>query len=71
VVGYKKEYFFYLASKFGVHIKVNLQYATRNNSYTLWLVRDRLDNTYVCSSDDYFEKNPFKHYVYEAYYAMQ
>lgn len=71
VVGYKKEYFFYLASKFGVHIKVNPQYATRNNSYTLWLVRDRLDNTYVCSSDDYFEKNPFEHYVYEAYYATQ
>ena len=47
VVGYKKEYFFYLASKFGVRIKVNPQYATRNNSYTLWLVRDRLDNTYV------------------------
>ena len=32
VVGYKKEYFFYLASKFGVHIKVNPQYATRNNN---------------------------------------
>ena len=71
VVGYKKEYFFYLASKFGVRIKVNPHYATRNNSYTLWLVRDRLDNTYVCSSDDYFEKNPFEHYVYEAYYATQ
>ncbi len=71
VVGYKKEYFFYLASKFGVRIKVNPQYATRNNNYTLWLVRDRLDNTYVCSSDDYFEKNPFEHYVYEAYYATQ
>ena len=71
VVGYKKEYFFYLASKFGVRIKVNPQYATRNNSYTLWLVRDRLDNTYVCSSDDYFEENPFEHYVYEAYYATQ
>ena len=71
VAGYKKEYFFYLASKFGVRIKVNPQYATRNNSYTLWLVRDRLDNTYVCSSDDYFEENPFEHYVYEAYYATQ
>ncbi|MCI1667487.1 MAG: phosphotransferase [Olsenella sp.] len=71
VVGHKKEYFFYLASKFGVHIKVNPQYATRNNNYTLWLVRDRLDNTYVCSSDDYFEENPFEHYVYEAYYATQ
>lgn len=69
VVGYKKEYFFYLAAKYGVHLVVNDEYATRNNSWTLWLVRDRLRNTYICSSDDYFETNPFERYVYHAYYA--
>ncbi len=69
VVGYKKEYFFYLAAKYGVHLVVNDLYAQRNNSWTLWLVRDQLKNTYVCSSDDYFEKNPFERYVYRAYYA--
>ena len=31
VVGYKKEYFFYLESKFGVSIVVNDDYASRNN----------------------------------------
>ena len=69
VVGYKKEYFFYLADKYGVDIVVNREYATRNNNGSLWLVKDRLDNTYVCSSDDYFTTNPFEPYVYKAYYS--
>ena len=69
VVGYKKEYFFYLAAKYGVRIVVNDLYAERNNSWTLYLVRDKLSNTYVCSSDDYFTTNPFDRYVFKSYYA--
>lgn len=69
VVGYKKEYFFYLAKKFGVKIVVNNEFASRNNNGTLWAVRDRLRNTYICSSDDYFTVNPFESFVYAAYYA--
>ncbi|QPL05835.1 MULTISPECIES: phosphotransferase [Actinomyces] len=71
VVGYKKEYFFYLIEKYGVDIVVNREYASRNNNGSLWLVRDRLANTYVCSSDDYFTTNPFEPYVYQAYYSAQ
>lgn len=71
VVGYKKEYFFYLAAKYGVKIVVNDEYASKNNSWTLWLVRDRLSNTYVCSSDDYFAENPFERYVRRSYYASK
>lgn len=71
VVGYKKEYFFYLAAKFGVKLVVNDQYAEKNNSWTLWLVREQLGNTYVCSSDDYFTENPFERYVYQSYYASE
>ena len=69
VVGYMKEAFFYLEDKFGVSIVVNPYYAVRNNNSTLMLVRERLGNTYVCSSDDYFTSNVFEPYVYEAYYA--
>ena len=69
VVGYKKEYFFYLAQKYNVKIVVNSNYASRNNNESLWLVRDKLKNTYICSSDDYFCENPFQRYVYKAYYA--
>lgn len=69
VVGYKKEYFFYLEEKFGVSIVVNDEYASRNNHSSLARVRERLGNTYICSSDDYFTENVFEPYVYEAYYA--
>lgn len=71
VVGYKREYFFYLAAKYGVSIVVNELYAEKNNSWTLWLVRERLSNTYVCSSDDYFTENPFERYVWKSYYASE
>lgn len=69
VVGCMKEAFFYLEDAFGVKIRVNEQYASRNNNFTLMLVREQLGNTYVCSSDDYFTENVFRPYVYEAYYA--
>ena len=69
VVGYKKEMFFYLEDKYNVKIVVNNHYDTQDNVSSLRLVLDQLDNTYICSSDDYFTQNPFEHYVYEAYYS--
>lgn len=69
VVGYKKEYFFYLAKKYGVKIVVNKEYTTRNNNGSLWLVRDKLARTFICSSDNYFAENPFDSHVYQAYYS--
>ena len=69
VVGYMKEKMFYLAEKFGVDIVVNPDYYRYNNTSTLMLVADRLENTYICSSDDYFAENPFEPFVYRAYYA--
>lgn len=71
VVGYKKEYFFYLEDKFGVSIVVNPEYASRNNNSSIKRVEERLGNTYICSSDDYFTENPFEAYVWKAYYAVE
>ncbi|BDR55409.1 choline kinase [Bombiscardovia apis] len=71
VVGYKKELFFYLQEKYGIKIVVNDDYAVRNNNSSLWKVKDKLSNTYICSSDDYFTSNPFEEYVWKAYYAAQ
>lgn len=71
VVGYKKEEFFYLEDKYGVKILVNRDYAERNNNSSLMLVREILGNTYVCSSDNYFEDNPFESHVWKAYYSAQ
>ncbi|MDR0848707.1 MAG: NTP transferase domain-containing protein, partial [Propionibacteriaceae bacterium] len=69
VVGYKMEQFLYLEDTMGVKIVVNPVYAERNNNSTLKLVEDRLDNTYICSADNYFSDNVFEPYVYHAYYA--
>lgn len=71
VVGYKKESFFYLEEEFGVKIVVNRAFAERNNNSSLMLVREILGNTYICSSDNYFEENPFERRVWKAYYSAQ
>lgn len=69
VVGYMKEKFFYLQEKFGVKIVINDDYFRFNNPSTLIRVKDRLKNTFICSSDNYFVDNVFESYVYESYYA--
>lgn len=70
VLGYKKEAFFYLEDKFeGIKIIVNPEYNIKNNTHTLYLAQNYIKNSYICSSDDYFEENPFEEYVYQSYYA--
>lgn len=69
VTGYKAECFQYLSEKFGVHLRHNPYYETRNNNASIKVVEDILDNTYVCSADNYFIRNPFEKMVDNAYYA--
>ncbi|MCQ2528337.1 MAG: phosphotransferase [Saccharofermentans sp.] len=69
VIGYMKEKFFYLQDKYGVKLAVNPDYYKYNNSSTVYCVMDILDNTYICSSDNYFMKNVFEEYVYHSYYS--
>ena len=71
VCGYKKESFYYLEDKYGVNIVINREYAERNNNSSLMLVREVLGNTYICSSDNYFEENPFERRVWKAYYSAE
>ena len=72
VLGYKKEAFFYLEEKFeGIKILINPEYNTKNNTHTLYLAQPYIGNSYICSSDDYFEENPFEEYVYQSYYAAE
>lgn len=71
VVGYMKEMFFYLADKYDTDIVVNEDYYKYNNPSTLMRVKDKLKNTYICSSDDYFSTNVFEPYVYRSYYAAK
>ena len=69
VLGYKKESFFYLEDKYGIKIIINPEFNTKNNIETLYLAQKYIGNSYICSSDDYFETNVFEPYVYQSYYA--
>ena len=69
VVGYRKEQFSYLSSKPHLHIVENSDYCRYNNTSSLYRVLDILDNTYICSADNYFTENVFTPYVYRPYYA--
>lgn len=71
VVGYLKEAFFYLEDKFGVKIAVNENYYRWNNTSSLMCVLDAIDDTFICSSDNYFTENVFLEKPQFAYYAAQ
>ncbi len=69
VTGYKAEHFSYLEEKFGVKLIHNPDYLTRNNNASIYAVKAILKNTYICSADNYFSKNPFEREVSDCYYA--
>lgn len=59
VVGFMKESYEYLIDRYGVQLKVNREYALKNNLYSLELVKNRLGNTYIVPCDIWCENNPF------------
>lgn len=69
VTGYKAEQFEYLKDRCGVKIIHNSAYLTRNNNSSIYAVKEYLNNSYICSSDNYFLSNPFEKEVDESYYA--
>lgn len=69
VTGYKAEQFDYLKDKYGVQLIHNADYARRNNNSSIWVAKDVISNSYICSSDNYFLYNPFEKEVDSAYYA--
>lgn len=73
VTGYMAEKFNYLKDKFGVSLVYNQDYARYNNTSTLMCVIDRLGDTWICSSDNYFTENVFDEHPacsqYSAEYA--
>lgn len=59
VAGFMKEYYEYLIDKYQVKIIVNTHYGDYNNIYSLYLMKNRLNNCYVIPCDIWFKKNPF------------
>ncbi len=69
VVGYKAEMFEYLKEKFRVELVYNDDYARYNNTSSMMRVLDRLEDTFICSSDNYFPSNVFKGDPLQSYYS--
>lgn len=69
ITGYMADQFEYLTEKYGVKLIHNPYYLTRNNNASIWISRDVIKNTYICSADNYFSINPFEKEVDGAYYA--
>lgn len=73
VTGYLMDQYAYLKEKYGVILIENTEYSIRNNHSSIYAARAYLKNSYICSSDNYFPKNPFHsredHAFYSAVYA--
>ena len=69
VSGYQAEKFAYLQERFGVRLRYNPHFQTRNNHASIAVVKDVLENAYVCSSDHYFTQNPFQQEEEDSFYA--
>lgn len=69
VVGYKADKFAYLKDKYGVNLVLNEDFDRYNNTSSLIRVLDRLGNTYICSSDNYFPGNVFAENPVRSYYS--
>lgn len=69
VVGYKAEMFAYLRDKYAVDIVYNEDFARYNNTSSLICVIEKLDNTFICSSDNYFPENVFTRESVDSYYS--
>lgn len=69
VTGYQSQKFEYLKDKYNVELVFNPNYLSHNNHYSLYLVKDYLKNSYICSADNYFKNNPFENIVDDSYYA--
>lgn len=69
VVGYKSEQFMYLKSEFGVEIVINEDYNRYNNTSSVIRVIDKLADTYLCSSDNYFPQNVFLDNPTQSFYS--
>lgn len=71
VLGYMAELFEYLAPKYDVRLVYNEDYSRYNNTSSIVRVLDKLDDTFICCSDHYFERNVFLDRDTESYYAVQ
>ena len=69
VVGYQKEKFDYLVSKYSVKLIYNPEYAVKNNLSSLYCARSFLKNTYLLSADHWMNDNIFNATEEKSWYS--
>ena len=57
VIGYLSEKFDYLVEKYNVNLIINDKYNKYNNIYSMFLVKEYLENSYVMDGDVYLSRN--------------
>lgn len=70
VVGFMKEKFEYLIDKFDVKLVTNSDYSTKNNIFSLNLVLDNLQNSYIIPCDIFCKENPFSEVETYSWYMI-
>lgn len=71
VVGYRKQDFDFLIDLYGVNLIINKHYRDRGSFYSLYLARDKINNTFILPCDIYLKENVFKDYDYYSYYGLK
>lgn len=69
VAGYMANAFMYLKEKYDIKIVMNEDYYRYNNTSSVIRVIEKLGNTYLCSSDNYFLENVFLENPNDSYYS--
>lgn len=69
VVGYMADKFEYLKDKYGICTVFNEDFDRYNNTSSIIRVLDKLGNTFICSSDNYFPSNVFIEDSDSSYYS--
>ena len=70
VVGFMKEKYEYLIDEYGVELIVNADYASKNNLYSLYLVKEHLENAYIIPCDIWCDQNPFRNHELYSWYMV-
>lgn len=70
VVGYMKDELTYLKEKYDITLVENADYCDSNNLYSLFLVSEKISNTFILPSDIWCRTNPFLSDETDSYYMI-
>ena len=71
IVCFMKEKYDFLIDKYGVKLRVNPDYSSKNNLSSIDLVRDSISNTYILPCDVWFSENPFHTQELYSWYTVK